>query len=82
MNITLYEFNSLNCFEKNFVLMVYGVYLSKRVENKVGYSLYQLNDFYVEATYNGGIDAIRKFTAFKSSAMLEPYLDTIDISGV
>ena len=80
MNITLYEFTALNSFEKNFVLMVYGVYLSKRVENEIGYSLYQLNDFYVEVTYNGGIDAIKKFTTFKSSTKLEPYLDTIDIS--
>ena len=46
-----------------------------------GYSLYQLNNFYVEVQYNGGINAITKFTSFSTDTKLKSYLDKIDISG-
>ena len=45
MEITLYEFNSLNEFEKGEVLWEYGVHVSERVDKGYGYSLCQLNDF-------------------------------------
>ena len=51
-------------------------------ELEIEYSLFQLNDFYVEVKYNGGINAITKFTSFSTYTKLEPYLDKIDISGV
>ena len=51
-------------------------------ELEIEYSLFQLNDFYVEVKYNGGINAITKFTSFSTYTRLEPYLDNIDISGV
>jgi hypothetical protein len=81
-DITLYEFNSLNEFEKGEALWEYGIHLSQRTEGEIGYSLYQLNDFYVEAQYNGGINAITKFTSFCTLTKLEPYIDKIDISSV
>ena len=48
----------------------------------VDYSLYQFNRFYEEVKYNGGINAITKFTSFCTLTKLEPYLDKIDISKV
>jgi hypothetical protein len=81
-DITLYEFNSLNEFEKGEALWEYGVHVAERIENEIGYSLYQLNGFYVEVQYNGGINAITKFTSFSTNTKLEPYLDKIDISEV
>jgi hypothetical protein len=56
------------------------VHVDERIENEIGYSLYQLNDFYVEVKYNGGINAITKFTSFSTYTKLEPYLGKIDIS--
>ena len=82
MDITLYEFNALNEFEKGSVLWNYGVHLSERFENKTGFSLYQINDFYVEVMYNGSINAITRFTSFKTSTKLQLYLDKIDISEI
>jgi len=81
MNITLYEFNSLNEFEKGAALWEYGVHVSERFDQECGYSLYQLNNFYVEVKYKGDINALTKFTAFSTYTKLEPYLRNIDISG-
>jgi hypothetical protein len=36
-------------------------HVDERFEGEIGYSLYQLNHFYVEVKYNGGINAITKF---------------------
>jgi hypothetical protein len=66
MDTTLYEFNALNDFDKGEVLFKYGEHLTERFDDECGYSLYQLNDFYVEVKYNGGINAITKFTSFNS----------------
>jgi hypothetical protein len=81
-DITLYEFNSLNEFEKGEALWEYGVHVDERCEGEIGYSLYQLNDFYAEVRYNGWINAITKLTSFCTLTKLEPYLDKIDISGL
>jgi len=80
--MTLYEFNSLDDFEKGEALWEYGVHLTERFEGDIGYSLYQLYNFYVEVKYNGGINTITKFTSFKTETKLIPYLDNIDISGI
>ena len=82
MDISLYEFNALDEFEKGAALWEYGVHLTERFDGDIGYSLYQLNNFYVEVTYNGGINAITKFTSFKTETKLIPYLGNIDISGI
>ena len=81
-DITLYEFNSLNEFEKGEVSWEYGVHVDERYEGEIGYSLYQLNDFYVEVKYNGGLNAITKLTSFSTYTKLEPYLDQVDISKI
>jgi len=58
------------------------VHVSERFEGEMGYNLYKLNDFYVEVKYNGGINAIAKFTSFSTYTKLEPWLDKIDTSSV
>ena len=80
MNLTLYEFNSLNEFEKGEALWEYGVHVSERFEGECRYALYQLSNFYVEVKYNGCINEISKFTSFSTYTKIEPYLDKIDIS--
>ena len=66
MDITRYQFNALNEFEKCHTLCEYGVLVSEQCEGETGYNLYQMNDFYVEVKYNGGINAITKFTSFST----------------
>ena len=82
IDISLYEFNALNDFDKGEMLFKHGEHLTERFDKDYGYSLYQLNNFYVEVQYNGGINAITKFTSFSTYTKLEPYLDKIDISGI
>ena len=45
MDISLYEFNALNDFNKGDVLFKYGEHLPERFDEEYGYSLCQLNDF-------------------------------------
>ena len=82
IDISLYEFNALNEFDKGEVLFRHREHLTERFDEVYGYSLYQLNNFYVEVQYNGGLNAITKFTSFSTYTKLEPYFDKIDISGV
>jgi hypothetical protein len=69
-------------FEKGEALWEYGVHVSERFHEECGYSLYQLNDFYVEVKYNGGLNAITKLTSFYTITKLEPYFLNIDIVDV
>jgi hypothetical protein len=82
MDITLYEFNALNEFEKGAVLWDYGVHVSERFDETNGYSLFQLNDFYVEVKYNSDLNVLTKFTSFNTYTMLKPYLGNIDLSKI
>jgi hypothetical protein len=50
MDISLYEFNALNDFDKGEVLFKFGEHLTERFDKKYSYSLY-LNNFYVEVQY-------------------------------
>ena len=80
MDITLYEFNSLNEFEKGAALWEYGVHVSERFDRECGYSLYQLNDFYVEVKYHSIENDITIFFYFSNTSRLEPYLSNININ--
>ena len=72
----------MNEFEKGAALWEYGEHLAQRFDGDIGYSLYQLNNFYVEVMYNCGKNAITKFNSFSTITKLEPYLHGLDISGI
>ena len=74
MDIILYEFNVIDEFDKGAALWDYGVHLTERFDEEYGYSLYQLNDFYMEIKYNGCENEISRFTSFRNCTKLEPYL--------
>jgi hypothetical protein len=80
MDITLYEFNALDEHEKGAALWEYGVFLFQRFEGETGYSLYQINSFYVEVKYDQNQNKITRFTSFSTTTKLEPNLQNIDIS--
>jgi hypothetical protein len=54
-----------------FHAMLIIVYLGKK-----------MHGFLPEVKYNGGINAIAKFTSFTTYTKLEPYIDKIDISNI
>ena len=76
-DITLYEFNSLAEHEKAECLQEYGGHISERFDDKFGYFLYQISNFYVEAMYDCEDNAITKLTAFSTTANLEPYINEL-----
>jgi hypothetical protein len=82
MDITLYEFNPLNKFEKEEILQEHGVHISERQDAEYGYVLYQLNNFYVEVKYHNNRNEILMLTSFSNYTKLEPYLRDIDLSKI
>ena len=82
LNITLYEFNSLNELEKIEALGEYGVILAHRFEEIFKYMLYQINDFYVELKYILEGNIFVEMKSFKTTTLLERYLDEINIDDL
>jgi hypothetical protein len=81
-DIARYEFNSMDEYEKGAALWEYGVHLTLRFDGDIGYSLYQLNNFYLEVMFNRDQNAIKKFTAFSTATKLGYYFEKIEISLV
>ncbi len=54
--------------------------VAERYDDGYGYSLYLLNDYYVEVCYNRVLNKLISFTSISTYNKLEPYLDRIDIS--
>ncbi len=77
--MTLYEFNALNELEQTEALKEHGVELSNRKEGEYSVTLYQIDSFYVEV-YSHNFN--RRYRSFLSTDPLEPYMNTIDISGL
>ena len=77
--MTLYEFNALDESEQTEALKEYGVELSTRKEGEYSVTLYQIDTFYVEV-YSHNLD--RRYRSFLSTNPLEPYMNSIDISGL
>ena len=79
MDIILYDFNPLSEFGKWEVLSEHGVQLSERFNKDYGYSLYQIDGFYLGVQYRAD-KRNYKIDILSTSIKLEPYLDKIDIS--
>ncbi|MFB1022428.1 MAG: hypothetical protein QMC40_06675, partial [Vicingaceae bacterium] len=56
------------------------IFLTNRLEQNFGLTLYGLFDFYVEVHLNNETNEIEKIRAFKSIEPLTPYLDEIDLT--
>lgn len=56
-----------------------GVYIGKRWNKKNSLLLYQVNDFYVEVNYLKYRCYVYRIRCFRSTMLLEPYLDQVDI---
>ena len=77
MNITKY--NALEEYEQYEILFDCGVLLLDRCDEKHSYLLYQIEDFYVEIRHQLNADAITGLRTFKSTNLLQPFLDTMEI---
>lgn len=64
------------------VLLAQGTFLAERTEGPFRIMLYQLEKFYVEVHFFNLYNKVAFFSAFEAVEALEPYLETIDISGM
>ena len=77
--MTLNHFHKLDEMEQVEVLWEFGVQIADRDEGEHKLILYQIDAFYVEVWYHKEYDVVRKYRAFSSMDILEPYLDKLNI---
>ena len=78
--MTADEFNTLEIREQIKVAMANDTLIGHRSEGPVSMHLYVVDDFYVEITYTTRRKAVINVHASKEDAVLDPYLEQIDLS--
>jgi hypothetical protein len=78
--MTLTEFNRLNEFQQAEFLLDHGVKVAERIYKDFTIFLYQVNLFYVEVYFHNLFNIIQGFKGFDNITVLDPYLETIDIT--
>jgi len=63
-------------------LLAQGCFLAERADGPFRIMLYQLANFYVEVHFFNLYNKVAFFSAFDTVEALEPYLETIDVSGM
>jgi hypothetical protein len=75
--MTLYEFIALTDGEQANAVWN-GTFLDIRTDRNCKVLLYDLGNFYVEVTYSPSIKEITRLRPFKTTALLQPYLDQME----
>ena len=75
-------FNALPKKAQQELLLAQGTFLTERTDGPFRIMLYQLESFYVEVHFFNLYNKVAFFSAFDTMEALEPYLDTIDVSGM
>ena len=78
--MTMFDFLLLPENEQLDILYSEGVYLSKRIAETIPVVLYQIEDFYVEVFYKEYRRYIQRIRCFKSTSLLDPYLEQIQLT--
>lgn len=78
--MTLKEFNLVDEVTQAEVLLNHGVLIIERLYKQFRIMLYQLDAFYVEVYYHLHYSMIQGFRAFDNPALLDPYLELIDLT--
>ena len=76
------EFTILNETRQAETLLERGIFLADRLYKNFSIFLYQLDDFYVEVYHNLRFDIMQGMRCFGDDEALQPYLESIDISGL
>ena len=80
--MTLDQFTILNETRQAETLLERGIFLADRLYKNFSIFLYQLDDFYVEVYHNLRFDIMQGMRCFGDDEALQPYLESIDISGL
>ncbi len=81
-HVTISEFNELNIDEKAWYLWHGATFLHVYQKEKHRINLFYLNDYYIELWYHIDNNKVENIRAFKSTTLLEPFLQNIDIDCV
>ena len=76
----LQAFNALDQQDQFHLLFEVGVLLLDRNDDACSYLLYQIDGFYLEVGQRLDAKEISGMVSFNSTDLLEPYLESIDIS--
>jgi hypothetical protein len=77
--MTLFDFQVLPQPEQIDFLYREGVYIGKRRQDTYTLVLYQVEGFYVEIWYLHYRKWIERLYCFRSTALLDPYLELINV---
>ncbi|MGZ3838086.1 MAG: hypothetical protein ACXVMS_14455 [Flavisolibacter sp.] len=77
--MTLFDYQLLTQNEQIELLYEHGVYIGKQKDGELTALLFGLESFYVEVYYKKYRCLITKLHCFSSTALIEPYLDQIDV---
>lgn len=80
--MTISDFSLLTLTDKLTFLYEEGVYLSKRKSGKMTVLLYQLQNTYIEIFYTKYRRIVYNLRFSESSAILDPYLGSIEIGNL
>ena len=80
--MTLDYFQQLTAVQKYILILRKGILVADRREDKDIVLLYQLDEFYIEATFNDRLTSLKHIHTFSSTVCLDVYLEQIDISDV
>ena len=80
--MTLYEFKLLGEEEQPQGVWDLGEHLATRMTGAYKILLWQIGDLYIELFYNYVDSKIEKIRTFRTTELLTPYLDQIDITAI
>lgn len=75
-------FNAMPKKAQQELLLAQGIFLTERTDGPFRIMLYQLESFYVEVHFFNLYNKVAFFSAFDNVETLEPYLETIDVTGM
>lgn len=75
--IGIYEFNLLETNEQADYLWNNGEFITNAIQHGVTHQLHVLHDFYVELEYHAVQNRVAQLKSFKTSTLLEPYLNQL-----
>ncbi len=75
-------FNTRSKKTQQEILLARGSFLAERTDGPFRIMLYQLESFYVEVHFFNLYSKVAFFSAFDTVENLEPYLQSIDVSGM
>lgn len=78
----IYEFNQSSTEEQKQLVWKDAIFLTNRLEQNFGLTLYRLFDFYAEVYLKNDSNEIEKVKTFKSLEPLEHYLDEIGLTAL